>query len=410
MYELSSTHERGLLRLLALTQFTIIMDFMVMMPLGPQIMRAFDIGPAHFAMAVSAYALCSGLSSFFAATYIDRFDRRRLMLVVYALFALSNLGCALAPTFPLLLLARAFAGLTGGVLASIVMAIVSDVIPPQRRGQATGVIMTSFSLAAVAGVPCGVWLGAYFGWYAPFFLLVLFSIIIWIAGARLVPTLDAHLKEGGPALRDVLPNLIAMLMKPAHLRAYTLTLIVMASHMLVIPFISVVLVGNYGVKVDEVPWIYVAGGASTFFTARLVGRLADRYGKHLIFRLCALLSIVPVLFLTHMPQLPFYVIVGFFAVFMVTMSSRMIPMQALLTTIPEPSKRGAFLSINSAVQSLGTGIGSWVGGLMLASGADGSVLGYGTNGVCATVLAVVAVLWVGMVRAPEHPAPVLKAA
>ncbi|HEX8957763.1 MAG TPA: MFS transporter [Burkholderiaceae bacterium] len=410
MYELSSAHERGLLRLLALTQFTAIMDFMVMMPLGPQIMHAFGIGPAHFAMAVSAYALCSGLSSFFAATYIDRFDRRRLMLAVYALFALSNLGCALAPTFPLLMLARAFAGLTGGVLGSIVMAIVSDVIPPQRRGQATGVIMTAFSLAAVAGVPAGVWLGAQFGWYAPFFLLVAFSVAIWIAGARLVPALNAHLGEGVHPMRDVLPQLIAMLAKPAHLRAYVLTFIVMSSHMLVIPFISVVLVGNYGVKIDHVAWIYVAGGAATFFTSRPVGKLADRYGKHLVFRLCALLSIVAVLFLTHMPQLPFPAIVAFFAVFMVVMSSRMIPLQALLTTIPEPSRRGAFLSINGAIQSLGVGVGSWVGGLMLSSAADGHVLGYGANGVVATIGALVAIAWIGVVRAPGQEPVVLTSA
>jgi predicted MFS family arabinose efflux permease len=410
MYELSTQHERGLLRLLALTQFTIIMDFMVMMPLGPQIMHAFTISPANFALAVSAYALCSGLSSFFAATYIDRFDRRHLMLVVYALFALSNLGCAVAPTFPLLILARAFAGLTGGVLASIVMAIVSDVIPPQRRGQATGVIMMSFSLAAVAGVPCGVWLGAHYGWNAPFYLLVALSIVIWAAGAKLVPALNAHLAEGGHNMRDVLPNLIAMLVKPAHLRAYLLTFIVMGSHMLVIPFISVVLVGNYGVEVDQVAWIYVAGGAATFFTSRGVGKLADRYGKHLIFRLCGLVSIVPILFLTHMPQLPFPAIVAFFAFFMVAMSSRMIPMQALLTTIPEPSKRGAFLSINSAVQSLGVGVGSWVGGLMLTAGADGHVSGYGSNGVWAVIIALIALIWVGAVRPPEAAPVALKPA
>ena len=172
MLSLNESHERRLLWLLALTQFTIIMDFMVMMPLGPQIMHAFEISPARFATAVSAYSWCSGLSGLLAATYIDRFDRRRLLLAIYALFALSNLGCALAPNFPLLLVARAFAGITGGVLASVVMAIVGDVIPVARRGAATGTIMTAFSLAAIAGVPAGVMLGAHFGWASPFVLLV----------------------------------------------------------------------------------------------------------------------------------------------------------------------------------------------------------------------------------------------
>src|SRR5471030_1210130 len=163
MYSLDASRERRLLWLLALTQFTVIMDFMVMMPLGPQIMRSFQISPAAFATAVSAYSWCSGLSGLLAATYIDRFDRRRLMLAVYALFALSNLACAVSTTFPLLLIARAFAGITGGVLGSVIMAIVSDVIPVQRRGAAAGTIMLAMSMAAVVGVPTSILLGARFG-------------------------------------------------------------------------------------------------------------------------------------------------------------------------------------------------------------------------------------------------------
>src|SRR5450830_3645 len=174
---LAPGREKALLWLLALTQFTIVVDFMVMMPLGPQIMHAFTIGPAAFATAVSAYSWCSGISGLFAATYIDRFDRRKLMLVVYALFALSNVVCACADSFSLLLIARAFAGITGGVLGSVIMVIVSDVIPAERRGAATGTIMTAFSLAAVAGVPAGILLGAHAGWYAPFILLAALSVV-----------------------------------------------------------------------------------------------------------------------------------------------------------------------------------------------------------------------------------------
>jgi predicted MFS family arabinose efflux permease len=400
MYQMSSTRERGLLWLLALTQFTIIMDFMVMMPLGPQIMRAFEIGPAAFATAVSAYACCSGLSSLFAATYIDRFDRRRLLLVVYALFALSNLGCAAAPTFNMLLLARAFAGLTGGVLGSIVMAIVSDVIPQQRRGAATGIIMTSFSLAAVAGVPAGVLLGAKFGWSSPFYLLVALSLIIWLAGAWLVPHLTAHLAEQPTPLARALPDLVNLIREPRHLRAYALTFMVMVSHMLVIPFISPMLVANLGVAPQQISWIYMAGGAATFFSSRLVGRLADRFGKHHMFRVIALLSMLPILFITHLPALPFLGIVAFFPIFMVVVSARMIPMQALLTTVPEPARRGAFLSVNSAIQSLGTGCGAWIGGMFLSTAADGRLVGYGINGWSAVGLIAVAVMWVRYVHAP----------
>ncbi|MFL9865345.1 MFS transporter [Paraburkholderia fungorum] len=405
MYSISTRHERRLLWLLALTQFTIIMDFMVMMPLGPQIMHSFSITPAAFATAVSAYSWCSGLSGLFAATYIDRFDRRRLLLTVYALFALSNLACALATSFPLLLAARAFAGITGGVLGSVIMAIVGDVIPVQRRGAATGTIMTAFSLAAIAGVPAGVMLGAHFNWAAPFYLLVVLSLVVWIAGWRLVPSLAEHLSRRQPALGEVLPDLWRLLSNPRHMNAFALTFMMMIAHMLVIPFISPVLVANHGVAPAQLSWLYMAGGAATFFTSRRVGRLADRFGTQRVFRIAALLSFLPVLFVTHLPDLPFYALVMFFPFFMVLMSARMIPMQALLTTVPEPTRRGAFLSANSALQALGTGSGAWIGGLMLSNSPTGQIVGYGTVGWAAVAVALIGVFWVSRVHGAQSAPP-----
>ena len=402
MYQLTPGRERGLLWLLALTQFTIIMDFMIMMPLGPQLMRTFNIGPAMFATAVSTYAWCSGLSSLLAATYIDRYDRRTMLLVVYALFALSNLGCALAPNFSMLLAARAFAGLTGGVLGSTVMAIVSDVIPPQRRGAATGTIMTAFSMAAVAGVPAGIVLGAQFGWASPFYLLVVFSLLIWVGSYQIMPALAEHLSKQRIPLARALPELWDMMSARRHLRAYALTVIVISSHMLIIPFISPVLVANYHVEPQQLSWIYMAGGAATFFTARWIGKLSDRFGKHVMFRILVLISMIPILTLTHLPNIPFLVLVPFFALFMVMVSGRMIPMQALLTTVPAPEHRGAFLSINSAIQSLGTGCGAWLGGLLLSSDSAGHILGYGINGWLSVALASVTLFWIGQVHGQPH--------
>jgi MFS transporter, DHA1 family, inner membrane transport protein len=405
MYSISTKHERRLLWLLALTQFTIIMDFMVMMPLGPQIMRSFDITPAAFATAVSAYSWCSGLSGLFAATYIDRFDRRRLLLTIYALFALSNLACALAGSFALLLVARAFAGITGGVLSSVVMAIVGDVIPVQRRGAATGTIMTAFSLAAIAGVPAGVMLGAHFNWAAPFYLLVVLSLLIWAAGWQLVPSLAEHLNRRQPALGEVLPDLWRLLTNPRHMNAFALTFMMMIAHMLVVPFISPVLVANHGVAPAQLSWLYMAGGAATFFTSRRVGRLADRFGTRRVFRIAAILAFLPVLFVTHLPDLPFYALVMFFPFFMVLTSGRMVPMQSLLTTVPEPAHRGAFLSANSALQALGTGSGAWIGGLMLSDSPTGQIEGYGTVGWVAVAVALIGVLWVSRVHGAKTALP-----
>lgn len=401
---LTPGRERALLWLLALTQFTIVVDFMVMMPLGPQIMHAFTISPAAFAAAVSAYSWCAGISGLLAATYVDRFDRRTMMLVVYALFALSNLVCAMATNYHALLLSRAFAGLTGGVLNSVLLAIISDVIPPQRRGAAMGTVMTSFSLAAVAGVPLGVVLGAHYGWSSPFFELVLLSVLIWAGACKVVPTLTAHIRVPAIPLSRTLPDLWSLMRDPAHIRGFGLTALVMGSHMLIVPFISPTLVGNLGVEPESISLIYMAGGFATFFTSRMVGRLSDRYGKRRVFQVAAICSLLPVLFITHLPQLPLWGLIVFFPFFMVSGNSRMIPTQALLTTVPEPHRRGAFMSVNSAVQQIATGTGAWIGGLMLTTSDSGQISGYGLNGwvCCACIL--VAMWWIGKVQ--PYAAPV----
>lgn len=402
MYSLNTTHERRLLWLVMLTQFTIIMDFMVMMPLGPQIISAFHITPAAFATAVSTYSWCAGLSGLLAMTYIDRFDRRKLMLIVYVLFVFSNLACALANSYLMLLLSRAFAGLSGGVLGSIIMAIIADVIPVSRRGAATGTIMTAFSIASVIGVPIGVLLGAHFSWSAPFFLLVVLSLVIWLGGISILPALNQHLSHQVTSLSQVMARSFQVFTNKRHLNAFILTFMTMTSSMLVIPFILPILVTNHGIEPAQISWVYMAGGIATFFTARAIGRLADQYGKHRVFRVIALLSIIPILLITHLPDISFIILIFFFTLFMVLVSGRMIPMQALLTTVPQPSQRGAFLSANSAIQSLGTGFGAWFGGLLLTTNAQGQLVGYGTIGWIAVVIAVFAVIWIGRVQSVEE--------
>ncbi|ALN55822.1 transporter, major facilitator superfamily [Lysobacter enzymogenes] len=404
MYSIDPTRERRLLWLLMLTQFTLIMDFMVMMPLGPQIMRALHISPAQFAAAVSAYSICGGLSGLLAATYIDRFDRRKLLLAMYALFALSNLACALAGSYELLLASRAFAGVSGGVLGSIIMAIIADVIPAQRRGAATGTVMTAFAVASVIGVPVGILLGAHSRWSAPFWLLVALSLLIWLAGARVVPPLDQHLSRQREPLARALPNLIGLFANARHLNAFALTLMLTTSQMLVIPFISPMLVANHGIEPSQLSWMYMAGGVAAFFTSRLIGRLADRHGKQRVYRIAVAVSLLPVLFVTHLPAVGFLAMLLFFPFFMVSMNGRMVPLQALQTTVPQPQQRGAFLSANSAVMSLGTGLGAWLGGLMLSTDASGHIAGYGTVGWVAAGLALCSALWVGRVSAADAPA------
>ncbi len=400
---LNPARERLVLWLLALTQFTVIMDFMVMMPLSPQLMQAFSISPAQFSGAVSAYAWCAGLSGLLAATYIDRFDRKRMLLTVFLLFNLSNLACAMAPNFHVLVLSRAFAGLTGGVLGAIGMAIIGDLVAPQRRGYATGIVMTSFSMAAILGVPLGVGLAARFGWQSPFYLLVVFSMAIWLAAAFVLPPLTGHINRKTPLAR-ALPELVALFRVPDHLRAFLLTFVTMLNGMLVIPFISPVLVGNLGVQPGDIMWIYMAGGIAAFFSSRYVGTWSDRAGRQKVFRVFVLFSVVPILVITHLPRLPLMALVCMFPFFMVAMNGRNVPLQALMTTVSDPRRRGAFLSANAAVQQIGTGLGALLGGLWLRTDAAGHISGYGLNGWVAAGLSLFTFWWVGRVGTAQAPA------
>ncbi len=172
-----------------------------------------------------------------------------------------------------------------------------------------------------------------------------------------------------------------------------------------IPFISPMLVANHGVQPQQLSWLYMAGGAATLLTSRWIGRLSDRYGKRQMFRVTAVVSMLPVLLVTHLPAMPFVVLIAFFGFFMVAMSGRMVPMQALLTTVPEPARRGAFLSANSAVQALGMGIGAWVGGLLLANGPNGTIVGYGSNGWLAVIMTLITIVWVAHVKGSGHDTP-----
>jgi predicted MFS family arabinose efflux permease len=351
---------------------------------------------------VSAYAWCAGLSGLLAATYIDRFDRKRLLLTMFLLFTLSNLACALAPDFATLVWSRAFAGLTGGVLGAIGQAIIGDLIPAQRRGAAMGIVMTSFSMAAVAGVPTGIMLAAHFGWASPFYLLVVLSLLVWLAGWVVLPTLSGHLSRKTP-LAEVLPNLIGLFRVPRHLRAFLLSVLNMMAGMLIIPFISPMLVGNLGIEPAQITYVYLAGGCVTLFTARLIGVWSDRAGKPQVYRYVALFSALCFLFMTHMPQLPLLAVMAFFPFFMLSVSGRNIPLQALMTTVPETASRGAFLSVNSALQQLGCGMGALLGGLTLQTDSAGHIAGYGINGWLAAGITVLTVMWVGQVSGASQP-------
>ncbi|WP_290691622.1 MFS transporter [Aquabacterium sp.] len=395
--------ERLLLWSLAAINFTHIVDFMVMMPLGPQLTKLFHVSDAEFGLLVSAYSLAAGLSGLLVSMVIDRFERKRALLLVYAGFAVATLACGLAPSYGALLAARVAAGVFGGVLGALVQTIVGDAVPFERRGQAMGLVMSAFSMSTVAGVPLSLWMASRWGWHMPFFAITAASLVVLVAAWRSVPLLRGHMT--GVSAQPPITQLKRVLAEPNHWRAFALSMLMLSGSFSIIPYITIYTTSNVGLSQEQVPYVYFAGGVATLFTARLWGRLTDRWGKVLMFRVISVLAVLPMLALTHLPVVALPVLLLVTTAFFVFVSGRMVPGMALLTAAPEPSVRGSFMSVNGALQSAAMGVSAWVGGLMISRTPEGLVQGYGRAGWLALVTTLIMVWWVGRLRLHTQSAP-----
>jgi len=375
---LTPKRERWLLLTLASIQFTSVLDFMIMMPLGPQLTELFGISAGEFGFLVSAYTFAAGLSGLLAATYIDRFGRKRMMLTLYPLFGVAALACSFAPTFAWLMLARVASGFFGGVLMALSQTIVAEVIPFERRGRAMGVVMTSFSVATVAGVPLSLFLASHFNWHAPFLAIALMVSVCALGAAKTLPSLKGHLvaHPSGDSAPNMLANLRLVLVDPNHLRAYAMSSSMVFAGFAVIPYITLYLQGNAGFKPEQIPYVYLTGGICTLISARLIGHWSDRAGKAYAFRRLALLMPLPLLAMTLSADLPMLGVLLVSSVLFVVMSGRMIPGMALIGAAADPRRRGSFMTLNSAVQSLAMGVAALVGGQILGRDGNGHLTHY----------------------------------
>ena len=386
---LTPRRELWLLITLAGIQFTNILDFMIMMPLGPQFTALFNITDSQFGLLVSAYTLAAGASGLLASTYIDRFDRKKLMLTLYVLFAAATLACGLASSYNALMVARIFAGVFGGVLSALSQTIVGDVIPFDRRGRAMGVVMTSFSVSTVAGVPLGLYGAAHFGWNAPFLaigtLCILFIVFAWVT----LPTLNAHLALHAPS--SAWQRIQETLQDRNHQRAFVFSGFMMFAGFTVIPYITIYMQTNVGMRPDQVPLIYLCGGVTTIVTARLFGRLTDSYGKFETFRLLAFAMTIPIVIMTQLRPGNLVLVLTVTTFLFIFMSGRMIPGMAMLTSAANPALRGTFMTLNSCVQSGSMGLAALVGGHIIGRDAQGQVQNYWVAGLLGATVSLITI-------------------
>ncbi len=393
--------ERLVLLVLAAIQFTHIMDFMVMMPLAPQLMRELDLGAGQFSALVAAYSIAAGIVGLLGAPFVDRFDRRTLLLGAYAGFTVATLLCGLASNAHLLLIARAIGGAFGGISGSLCLAIVSDLVPPARRAAGIGIVMTAFAVAAAIGVPVGLQLAHLWGWRMPFLIVAGVGVVVWALVFRVVPPVRGHLQQGenkGAAFRELLRDANAG-------RGILFMAVMVLGHFSIIPLLSPHLVGDLGLPEKYLFLFYFIGGVMSVLTAPRVGRLADRYGRHRVFTIMVLVASVIVLTFANSGPLPVWATLVLAGLFFTFASGRFVPGQAIVTLAVPSSRRGAFLSLSSCARDLASGIASTLGGWIVVKQPDGRLLHFNWLGWIAVGAGLVSILAARTVHANDKGGP-----
>lgn len=398
---LDRRRERWVLLLLTAVQFAHTLDFMIMMPLGPQLMRAFAITPGKFGGLVSAYTFSAGVAGLLATFVLDRFDRRRALLWIFGGFAGATLCCGLAPTYAALFGSRVLAGAFGGVTASLVLAMIGDVVPLERRGAAIGLVMSGFSVASIAGVPVGLWLAGHADWHRPFVTLAAISAVILGVMVRLLPSVPPHPQPGG--LAAALGRAREIAVHPNHLRAFALSIVMALAAYIVFPYLSPSLVANCGYPERLLPLVYVCGGLASVIGMNAAGQLADRHGRLRVFRVAATVSIATVLLVTHLPAWPLAALIAGTASFMTLNSMRYVPAMAMITASVVPRQRAGFLSLNSALQQLAGGLSVSLAAWIVDVDAAGRILHYGMLGWVSVALVLATLALAARLRVAEGP-------
>lgn len=354
--------EDRLLLLLGAVQFINVVDFVMVLPLGPDFARALAIPTHQLGLVAGSYTASAAIAGLIASTFLDRFDRRRALLLAMLGLVTGTAAGGFATGLDSMLLARVLAGMFGGPATSLAMSILSDAIPPERRGRALGKVMGAFSVASVVGVPAGLELARLGGWRLPFFVIAALGVAVAIGVWALTPPMRGHLR-GSAGLSEPVRPLLVFLSERTVLLSLLGTAVAMAGSFSIISNLSAFVQLNLGYPRERLGLLYMAGGCVSFFSMRLAGRAVDRFGAPRVVTAGTLL-VVLVIGLGFLPERSLLPVVGIFVGFMLANSTRIVALNTLTTRVPGPADRARFMSLQSAVQHLstsaGAGLSSWV--------------------------------------------------
>jgi predicted MFS family arabinose efflux permease len=358
-----TSYQKYIIFLLASTLFTVVLDFMVMSPLGDMMMKSLKINASQFGVAVSAYAFSAGTSGLLTAGFADKFDRKKLLLFFYIGFILGTLFCAFAPNFNLLIMARIITGIFGGVIGSISMAIVTDIFSLQQRGKVMGFLQMGFGVSQVLGIPIGIYFANAMGWHMPFlwiaFMAATFALAIFIKMKPITEHLSLQKKD------SAFQHLINTVAQRNYRIGFLSTALLSIGGFMMMPFGSAFAINNLKITNNQLPFLFMVTGLSTLIIMPVIGKLSDKFNKFKMFAFCTLVAIIIINIYAHFKVTPFYLVLITNVFMMLFIMSRMIPSQALTSAIPNAADRGAFMSVNSSLQQMAGGFGAVIAGLII---------------------------------------------
>lgn len=362
---------------------------MVMMPLAPQFEEAFSIGPTQWSIIVSSYAFAAFVSGVLSIFFIDKIDRKKFLLMAYAGFIIGTFLCSTAEVYSFLVFARILTGVFGGLIGTIVLAIVGDLIPLKRRARAMGVVMTGFSAAAALGVPLGIYFADKFSWEVPFVAIAIFACILFVASSFILPSMTDHLKS--KEKMSTIATLKHIFASKNRNRAFLFFSTLIFGHFLVIPFLSPVLVNNLGFTNQGLMYVYLFGGLCTIITSPVIGKISDQYGRKRIFSILLFISAVPVLLLTNLSSNNMIYALFISSLFFIFVSGRLIPAISMVVATAESQIRGTFMSLRSSFQQLSAGLASFVSGFIISKGPNDVYLNYDVTGYISVAICLITI-------------------
>lgn len=368
-----SSYEKTVIFLLALTQFTVVLDFMVMSPLGDMLVKSMDISASSFGNIVSAYAYSAGISGLLTAGFADKFDRKRLLVFFYVGFVLGTVFCGLADSYTTIIAARIITGLFGGVIGSISMAIIADIFPLQKRGRVMGFVQMGFGASQVLGIPIGLYIANHLGWEAPFMYIAAFSALILIGIIALLKPVKEHLQlDRGN--RNVMNHLLATIKRSAYQRGFLTTSLLSLGGFMMMPYATIFAVNNLHVDDEHLPVLFMVSGVVSLLFMPLIGRMSDKIDKLKLFGVGSVWLIVFCIIYTNLTAIPFYMVLILNTCITIGVLCRMVPSMALLSAVPDNHDRGAYMSIQSSLQQISGGIAATIAGLIVYQKTPTSML------------------------------------